>query len=99
MASPSLRVSRIADGRSREGGRLEILIRKERSTMRSTRSLRPAFRFVPVLAALILAIPAVSPDYADLKVKPGQTIRILVREASSKTDLAGYFPEILLTLK
>jgi len=38
-------------------------------------------------------------DYADLKVKPGQTIRILVREASSKTDLAGYFPEILLTLK
>jgi hypothetical protein len=38
-------------------------------------------------------------DYADLKVKPGQTIRILVREASSKTDLSGYFPEILLTLK
>jgi hypothetical protein len=38
-------------------------------------------------------------DYADLKVKPGQTIRILVREASSSTDLAGYFPEILLTLK
>jgi len=32
-------------------------------------------------------------------VKPGQTIRILVREASSSTDLAGYFPEILLTLK
>jgi hypothetical protein len=38
-------------------------------------------------------------DYADLKVKSGQTIRILVREASSKTDLKGYFPEILLTLK
>jgi len=38
-------------------------------------------------------------DYADLKVKPGQTIRILVREASSSTDLPGYFPEILLTLK
>jgi hypothetical protein len=38
-------------------------------------------------------------DYADLKVKPGQTIRILVREGSSSTDLAGYFPEILLTLK
>jgi len=35
----------------------------------------------------------------DLKVKPGQTIRILVREASSSTDLPGYFPEILLTLK
>jgi hypothetical protein len=38
-------------------------------------------------------------DYADLKVKPGQTIRILVREASSSTDLSGYFPEILFTLK
>jgi hypothetical protein len=38
-------------------------------------------------------------DYADLKVKPGQTIRILVREGSSSSDLAGYFPEILLTLK
>jgi hypothetical protein len=38
-------------------------------------------------------------DYADLKVKPGQTIRILVREASSSTALKGYFPEILLTLK
>lgn len=38
-------------------------------------------------------------DYADLKVKPGQTIRILVREASSSTGLPGYFPEILLTLK
>ena len=38
-------------------------------------------------------------DYADLKVKSGQTIRILVREASSETDLSGYFPEILLILK
>jgi hypothetical protein len=38
-------------------------------------------------------------DYADLKVKSGQTIRILVREGSSATDLSGYFPEILLTLK
>jgi hypothetical protein len=38
-------------------------------------------------------------DYADLKVKPGQTIRILVREGSSSTGLSGYFPEILLTLK
>jgi hypothetical protein len=38
-------------------------------------------------------------DYADLKVKPGQTIRILVREASSSSDLPGYFPEILFTLK
>ena len=38
-------------------------------------------------------------DYADLKVKSGQTIRILVREGSSASDLSGYFPEILLTLK
>jgi hypothetical protein len=38
-------------------------------------------------------------DYADLKVKPGQTIRILVREASSSSGFSGYFPEILLTLK
>jgi hypothetical protein len=38
-------------------------------------------------------------DYADLKVKPGQTVRILVHEASSSSDFSGYFPEILLTLK
>ncbi|HEY0782329.1 MAG TPA: hypothetical protein VGE98_07745 [Thermoanaerobaculia bacterium] len=38
-------------------------------------------------------------DYADLKVKPGQTIRILVRPSSLATDLSGYFPAILLTLK
>ncbi len=39
-------------------------------------------------------------DYADLHVKPGQTIRIFVREenGSSAPD-NGYFPEILLTLK
>ena len=38
-------------------------------------------------------------DYADLKVKPGQTIRILVREVSAGGNLSSYFPEILLTLK
>jgi hypothetical protein len=38
-------------------------------------------------------------DYADLKVKPGQTIRILVREASAGGNLSSYFPEIHLTLK
>jgi len=37
-------------------------------------------------------------DYADLKVKPGQTIRILVREVSAGGNLSSYFPEILLTL-
>jgi hypothetical protein len=38
-------------------------------------------------------------DYAELKVKPGQTIRILVREVSSSTALKGYCPEILLTMQ
>jgi hypothetical protein len=38
-------------------------------------------------------------DYADLKVKPGQTVRILVREASAGSNLSSYFPEVLLTLK
>jgi hypothetical protein len=38
-------------------------------------------------------------DYADLKVKPGQTIRILARESSAGGNLDAYFPEILLTLK
>lgn len=38
-------------------------------------------------------------DYADLKVKPGQTIRILVREACAGGNLSSYFPEIHLTLK
>ena len=39
-------------------------------------------------------------EYADLKVKPGQTIRILARETGgSPTDGDGYFPIVLLTLK
>jgi len=38
-------------------------------------------------------------DYADLGVKPGQTIRILARESCSKNDLSSFFPEIHLTLK
>ncbi len=39
-------------------------------------------------------------EYADLHVKPGQTIRIFVREehGASAPD-HGYFPEILFTLK
>ena len=36
-------------------------------------------------------------DYADLKVKPGQTIRMLIKESHAK-DM-GLFPEVLLTLK
>jgi hypothetical protein len=38
-------------------------------------------------------------DYADLNVKPGQTIRLLVNEASAGGNLDAYFPEIQLTLK
>jgi len=39
-------------------------------------------------------------DYADLKVKPGQTIRILAKESCGyKAEDDGLFPEILLTLK
>ena len=38
-------------------------------------------------------------DYADLKVKSGQTIRILVREACGPIKATSLFPEVLLTLK
>ena len=39
-------------------------------------------------------------EYADLKVKPGQTLRILAQETGgSAKDDSGYFPIILLTLK
>jgi len=38
-------------------------------------------------------------DYADLKVKPGQTIRILVNESGGGGNLDSYFPEILLKLQ
>ena len=39
-------------------------------------------------------------DYADLKVKPGQTIRILAKESCGyRAEDDGLFPEILLTLK
>ena len=38
-------------------------------------------------------------DYADLKVKPGQTIRILVNEACAGGNLDSFFPEILLKLQ
>lgn len=38
-------------------------------------------------------------DYADLNVKPGQTIRLLVNEASAGGNLDAYFPEIQLKLQ
>ncbi len=37
--------------------------------------------------------------YASLGVKPGQTLRIIAREAGAGLDLDAYFPELLLTLK
>jgi hypothetical protein len=38
-------------------------------------------------------------DYADLGVKPGQTIRILVSESCAGGNLDSYFPEIQLKLQ
>lgn len=39
-------------------------------------------------------------DYADLKVKPGQTIRMRIHEeCGSMAADSGYFPEVQLTLK
>lgn len=39
-------------------------------------------------------------DYADLGVKPGQKIRLVVQESSGMSGAdEGFFPEILLTLK
>jgi hypothetical protein len=38
-------------------------------------------------------------DYADLHVKSGQTIRLLVKESHGTGADDGYFPPILLTLK
>jgi len=47
----------------------------------------------PISATTVLGVI----DYADLKVKPGQTIRLLIRETSGKME--DSFPEIWLTLK
>jgi len=55
-------------------------------------------RKTPIAGPLVQA----SVDYSALGVKPGQTIRLVVREVSAgKVDNVGqgYFPEILLTLK
>ncbi|HWC65924.1 MAG TPA: hypothetical protein VG777_07570, partial [Thermoanaerobaculia bacterium] len=39
-------------------------------------------------------------DYADLKVKPGQKIRLVVRESGGMSSAdGGFFPDIFLTLK
>jgi len=56
---------------------------------------RKASSKLPIEANLVQA----TLDYADLNVRPGQTIRILVRESCSDNDLSSFFPEIHLTLK
>ena len=56
---------------------------------------RKASSKLPIEAKLVQA----TLDYADLGVKPGQTIRILARESCSDNDLSSFFPEIHLTLK
>lgn len=52
-------------------------------------------RPVPVAGARISA----SLTYADLGVKPGQTIRLLARESNGPRDGTADFPVVLLTLK
>lgn len=37
--------------------------------------------------------------YADIGVKPGQVIRLVVRELSDRGEMRGVFPEVLLKLK
>lgn len=63
--------------------------------------------FAPAVEAPKVAIAGAvvqgSLDYASLKVKAGQTIRILARESNSGAtptgEMKGFFPEIVLTLK
>ncbi len=54
---------------------------------------------VPIAGAVVQG----SLNYTSLKVKAGQTIRILARESNSGAsptgELKGFFPEIVLTLK
>jgi hypothetical protein len=55
-------------------------------------------RKTPVTGAIVQS----SVDYAAMGLKPGQTIRLIVREFSAgkiKNVAQGFFPEIVLTLK
>jgi hypothetical protein len=55
-----------------------------------------AARRAPIVGALVEA----TLDYADLDVKPGQRIRLVVKESSSESAPdGGWFPDIVLTLK
>lgn len=55
---------------------------------------RKAGKKTPVKGKVITGVL----DYADLKVKPGQTIRILIRESCGPIKASSLFPEVLLTL-
>jgi hypothetical protein len=60
---------------------------------------KPAARAAPRVP-LSGSVVQAALDYTDLGVKPGQTIRLVVKESSSdKPPDGGLFPEILLTLK
>ena len=60
------------------------------------RPVSKAAPLVPIVGALVEA----ALDYADLNVKPGQTIRLVVKESSSDSAPdGGWFPDIILTLK
>ncbi len=56
---------------------------------------RKASQKIPITGKVVQGVI----DYQDLKVKSGQTIRILVREACGPLNPSSLFPEILLTLK
>ena len=56
---------------------------------------RKASAKVPITAKVVTG----SIDYADLNVKSGQTIRLLINEASAGGNLDAYFPEIQLKLQ
>jgi hypothetical protein len=62
--------------------------------------------FAPIKALqtpIVGAVVQASLDYDALKVSPGRTIRLVVRESSAGTSptgaLQGFFPDVLLTLK
>jgi opacity protein-like surface antigen len=55
---------------------------------------RKAGKKVPIKGKVVTGVL----EYADLKVKPGQTIRILMRESCGPIKASSLFPEVLLTL-
>lgn len=55
---------------------------------------KKAGKKIPVTGKVITGVL----EYADLKVKSGQTIRILIRESCGPIKATSLFPEVLLTL-